>query len=224
MPHYFQANGTAIPLPDSFADLVVTDPPFSINFDGRSSAYNRKKDNVVGAYLEISLEDIFPVVSEMVRILKPYGTLWIVMGWNNLRHWENAVAEHITITQIGHVIWKYQFGVYAKKKPVCSHYHLLVYTKGKRHWTWNQQDYDEDVWVIQRPYQVGGLKYPNKLPPEVAREMIIRSSNPGDLVVDPFAGSGTILKVAEEEDCIAIGGDLTNNNEHFWKTGKKEMK
>ena len=67
MPHYFQANGTSIPLPSSFADLIVTDPPFSINFDGRSSAYNRKKDNVVGAYLEISLEDIFPVVSEMVR-------------------------------------------------------------------------------------------------------------------------------------------------------------
>ncbi|KKK48299.1 hypothetical protein LCGC14_3146500, partial [marine sediment metagenome] len=197
------------PLPDSFADLVVTDPPFSINFDGRSSAYNRKKNNVVGSYLEMPIEDIFPAVSEIVRILKPYGTLWIVMGWNNLRHWENAVAEHITITQIGHVIWKYQFGVYAKKKPVCSHYHLLVYTKGKRHWTWNQQDYDEDVWVIQRPYQVGGLKYPNKLPPEVAREMIIRSSNPGDVVVDPFAGSGTTGAVARRLGRKAILIDVS---------------
>ncbi|KKK99319.1 hypothetical protein LCGC14_2633990, partial [marine sediment metagenome] len=35
---------------------------------------------------------------------------------------------------------------------------------------------------------------------------------------------GTIIKVAEKLECIAIGGDLTNNNEHFWKTGKKEMK
>ena len=217
MPHYFQANGTSIPLPSSFADLIVTDPPFSINFDGRSSAYNRKKDNVVGAYLEISLEDIFPVVSEMVRILKPCGTLWIVMGWNNLRYWEGAV-DLFGLTQIGHVIWKYQFGVYAKKRPVCSHYHLLVYTKSKRKWTWNQQDYDEDVWVIQRPYQVGGLKYPNKLPDEVAKEMIIRSSLPGDILVDPFAGSGTITKVAEKLECVAFGGDLINNNEHFWRT------
>jgi site-specific DNA-methyltransferase (adenine-specific) len=214
MPYYFQADGTKVPLPSEFADMVAADPPFGIDFDGRSSVYNRKKDNVLGTYLEIEIEEIEPAVGEMVRILKPTGSLWLVMGWNSLRFWENAAAK-FGLYQLGHVIWKYQFGVYTKKRPVTSHYHLLVFTKHRTRWTWNQQGYDEDVWVIKRPYQVGGLKYPNKLPDEVARQMIIRSSKPGDVVVDTFTGSGTIVKVAEECGRVGVGGDLANNK-LFW--------
>lgn len=215
MPEYFQSDAMNLPFGDSFVDAVITDPPFSINFDGRSSAYNRKKENVESAYAEMDIQEIYPSVKEIYRILKPTGTFWLVMGWNNLRHWENAI-ELLHMNQIGHVIWKYQFGVYAKKRPVCSHYHLLVYAKSKRKWTWNQQGYDEDVWVINRPYQVGGLKYPNKLPEQVAEEMIIRSCYEGDIVVDPFCGSGTIVKTAEKMGCIAYGGDLRRNIE-FWR-------
>ena len=214
-PFYFQSNGAAIPLPAGFADLVVMDPPFGINFNGRSSAYNRTKSNVLDIYVEIPVEDILPVISEVTRILKPTGSLWIAMGWNSLRFWENAAAQ-CNLHQLGHVIWKYQFGVYTKKRPVSSHYHLLVFTKSKHTWTWNQQGYDEDVWIINRPYQVGGLKYPNKLPEEIALQMIIRSSNPGDIVVDPFAGSGTIVKVAQQNDRIGIGSDLVDCK-IFWE-------
>jgi site-specific DNA-methyltransferase (adenine-specific) len=135
------------------------------------------------------------------------------MGWNNLYLWELFSQGYFN--QIGHVIWKYQFGVYTKRKPVTSHYHLLVYTKNNNHWTWNRQGYDEDVWIINRPYQKGGLKYPNKLPDEVAKQMIIRSSNEGDIVYDPFTGSGTIPKVARELGRVGIGSDLLNNKE-FW--------
>jgi site-specific DNA-methyltransferase (adenine-specific) len=210
---FFQSDAIELPLPDGSVDLIITDPPFGIDFDGKASNYNRNPDNVYNVYRELNLNNIPSIVYQFNRILKPYGSLWIVMGWNNLYLWELFSQGYFN--QIGHVIWKYQFGVYTKRKPVTSHYHLLVYTKNNNHWTWNRQGYDEDVWIINRPYQKGGLKYPNKLPDEVAKQMIIRSSNEGDIVYDPFTGSGTIPKVARELGRVGIGSDLLNNKE-FW--------
>lgn len=100
MPEYFQSDAMNLPFGDSFVDAVITDPPFSINFDGRSSAYNRKKENVESAYAEMDIQEIYPSVKEIYRILKPTGTFWLVMGWNNLRHWENAI-ELLHMNQIG---------------------------------------------------------------------------------------------------------------------------
>ena len=122
---FFQSDAIELPLPDESVDLIITDPPFGIDFDGKASNYNRNPDNVYNVYRELNLNNIPSIVYQFNRILKPYGSLWIVMGWNNLYLWELFSQGYFN--QIGHVIWKYQFGVYTKRKPVTSHYHLLVY-------------------------------------------------------------------------------------------------
>ena len=210
---YIQSNALNIPLPNESVKLVIADPPFGIKFTGKPSNYNRI--DYVAEYLEFDGEyQANQVISEIYRVLKPNGTLWLVMGWNSLSWWEMACGKYFP-QMLGHVIWKYQFGVYAKKRPVVSHYHLLIYTKNAKYWTWNQQGYDEDVWVINRPYRRGEKKYPNRLPDKVVENMIIRSSNPKDIIYDPFVGSGTTVRVANSLGRIGIGSDLQNNKE-FW--------
>jgi len=212
---YFQSDiRNSIPLVDNSIDVGLSDPPFSIDFDGRSSVYNRKKENVADGYQEFELEKILFVISEWKRILKQNGTFCLVMGWNALPHWNMEFLKQ-GFYQIGHVIWKYQFCVYTKKKPVTSHYHILFFAKNKNNYTWNQQGYDEDVWDIKRPYKKGGLKYPNKLPDKVVEEILIRISNKGDIVYDGFVGSGTIVKVCNRLGRIGIGSDIKYNKE-FW--------
>jgi len=196
---------------DVQADLVVTDPPFGINFTGTPTNYNRKP--TVGQYTELANEDIPVIVKNIYNSLKPQGSFWLIMGWNNLSIWETECKK--LFNQIGHVIWKYQFGVYTKRRPVTSHYHLLVYTKHKTIWKWNQQGYDEDVWTIKRDYQFNRIKYPNRLPERLVEEILKRSSDPGDLVLDPFCGSGTIPKVAYRMHRNAIGCDIQSNGD-FW--------
>ncbi len=215
MINYFQANSINIPLMSETVDLVIADPPFGIHYTGKPSNYNRKSA-FVGAYKEVSeqFELACYSIEEIHRVLKPTGTAWIIMGWNNLHRWEHW-GQILFRHQIGHVIWKYQFGVYAKKRPVVSHYHLLIFTKSDK-WTWNQQGYDEDVWYIKRPYIRGVDKYPNKLPPELLENIIKRSSNVGDVIYDPFVGSGTTVKTAQSMGRIAHGSDLVNNLS-FWK-------
>jgi len=216
---YFKADITkGLPIEDGSIDLVVADPPFNIKFNGKPGTYNRNKKNI-SSYQEYIEGLAEASASEIHRILKPKGSAWIVMGWNNLRVWENAFAE-VKFNQIGHVIWKYQFGVFTRIRPTTSHYHLLVYTKDAKKWTWNKVKwYDEDVWVIKRPYKFGGFKYANKLPDKLVEDIILRSSNKGDLVFDPFVGSGTTVRVANKLERMGIGSDLIDNSK-FWDLEK----
>lgn len=217
---YFQADiQKELPIETGSIDMVFADPPFNIKFDGKLGTYNRDSTNVK-KYLEYRDNLAEATAKEVKRVLKSDGTAWIVMGWNNLRIWECAFRD-LNFNQIGHVIWKYQFGVYTTKRPVTSHYHLLVYTKDKKRWTWNQHGYDEDVWFIKRQYKIGGNKYANKLPDELVRRAILRSSHEGDTVYDPFVGSGTTVKVAESINRIGIGSDILDNSE-FWRKPYEE--
>ena len=75
------------------------------------------------------------------------------------------VLTEAGFTTINHLIWKYQFGVFTKKKYVTSHYHILFVVKNPARYTFNKIDhYPEDVWVINREYWKGKKKTPTKLP------------------------------------------------------------
>ena len=213
---YFQADIIeGLPIEDESVDLVVADPPFNLKFNGKLGTYNRKKKNIF-SYQEY-VEGLAEASSKEVhRVLKPKGSAWVVMGWNNLRVWENAFAE-VKFNQIGHAIWQYQFGVFTTIRPVTSHYHILIYTKDKKKWTYNKQKwYDEDIWYYKRPYKFGGFKYANKLPNRLVERIIKTGSNKGDVVFDPFVGTGTTVRVAGRLGRRGIGSDLLDNSK-FWR-------
>ena len=213
---YFTADiFKGIPLEDKSVDLFVADPPFNIKFDGRLGTYNRRKDRIQ-AYQEYMDGMAEKTAEESHRLLKEKGSAWIVMGWNHLRVWENAFKD-VGFHQIGHVIWQYQFGVFTKIRPTTSHYHILVYTKHKKKWTYNKQKhYDEDIWYYKRKYKVGGIKYANHLPEELVERIIRTGSNEGDTVYDPFVGSGTTVRVANRINRDGIGSDILDNSV-FWE-------
>ncbi|MEM2273049.1 MAG: DNA methyltransferase, partial [Candidatus Bathyarchaeia archaeon] len=139
---------------DVKADLIFADPPFGINFKGNLETYNRRPDAI--SYVEVPKEEYPKFIREMVNwcynALKPNGCMWLVSGWNNLRHVLDAV-EDAGFVQLNHIIWKYQFGVFTRRRFVTSHYHLLLLVKDEEDYTFNKPEhYPEDVWIIKRPY------------------------------------------------------------------------
>lgn len=68
-----------------------------------------------------------------------------------------------------------------------------------------------DWWEINQVKNVSKSDNPHScpIPEEVARRIILSTTNEGDLIVDPFAGSGTILKVAKELNRNFIGIELS---------------
>jgi site-specific DNA-methyltransferase (adenine-specific) len=199
-------------VPDGAVNLIVTDPPFAIDFKAQRLNYNRTGSNVLEGYHEIPKEEYGEFtrrwIAEAARVLSPAGSMYIFSGWNRLRDILEGI-DAAGFTTINHLIWKYQFGVFTKKKYVTSHYHILFVAKDPKQYTFNKIDhYPEDVWVINREYWKGRKKTPTKLPSELVKKILCYSSNPGDLVLDPFLGSGTVAVVARQEGRHFLGFEV----------------
>ena len=204
-------------IPDGKIDLVVTDPPFAINFKAKKANYNRTASRVLSGYNEITKENYYEFtlnwMSQCFRILKESGGMYVFSGWNNLADILNAIEEIGFIT-VNHIIWKYQFGVVTNRKFVTSHYHCLYICKNDKKRKFfpyerfskeekNNQGRSlhykdkEDVWEIKREYWTGDEKTPTKLPAEIIKKLLQYSSEEGDLVFDPFLGSGQTAVVSK---------------------------
>ncbi len=194
-------------VPDGSVDLIVTDPPFAIDFSGLKGNYNRTRERVIPGYCEVESDDYLHFsetwMREAYRALTDSGSMYVFSGWNRLKEILIALDRSRFVTK-NHIIWKYQFGVFTKRKFVTSHYHLLFVVKDPRNYTFNKIDhYPEDVWRINREYWKGTVKTPTKLPLALVKKIIRYSSNEGDVVLDPFLGSGT----------VAVGAAVLNR--HF---------
>jgi site-specific DNA-methyltransferase (adenine-specific) len=199
-------------VPDGSVDLVITDPPFAIDFRPQRNNYNRTGSRVVEGYREIAAEDYLAFTTEWMgqafRLLRPSGTLYVFSGWNRLRDVLQALDE-TGFTTINHLIWKYQFGVFTKKRYVTSHYHLLFAAKDRKRYFFSKAEhYPEDVWVINREYWTGKRKTPTKLPLALVKKILSFSSRRGDLVLDPFLGSGTVAVAAKEMGRHYLGFEI----------------
>ena len=191
-------------------DLVFTDPPYGINGAALDQHYNRDESRVVPGYIDIDPQDYRDFctdwIGECTRILKPTGSIYIVSGYSNLHHILNALHAS-GLREINHLIAEYSFGVYTRNKWVSSHYHILYWGKSKKTY-FNGQARSTDtgesyrdrlsVQKLVREYQPGTTKNKNQLPVSFVEKFIEYSSQPGDLVVDPFAGSFSTGRAANK--------------------------
>ena len=227
--------GMAARLPDQSVDLVLTDPPFGIEFQAKKANYNRKGSRVLQGYNEVKGIDYLDFtrqwLGEVRRVLKPTGSLYIFSGWNYLKDLLIALDD-LDFNLVNHLIWKYQFGVVTTRKYVTSHYHVLFvsldekqrkffpyarYAKDAQHPDGGSAHYKdkEDVWNIPREYWTGDLKTPTKLPAELIRKILAYSSEPGDLVLDPFLGSGQTAVVSHLEGRRYVGFEVVKEYFEF---------
>lgn len=119
-------------MPAGIVDLVITDPPFAIEFGPQRSNYNRTHSRVLSGYREIKADEYLDFtlawMAQVFRVLKESGSAFVFSGWNNLKDILIA-ADEIGFTTVNHIIWKYQFGVVCKRRFVTSHYHCLYLCK-----------------------------------------------------------------------------------------------
>jgi site-specific DNA-methyltransferase (adenine-specific) len=210
-------------------DLIITDPPYGIRGDTLHKHYNRDESPVISGYVEIPEEEYgeFSLrwITEAERILRPGGSAYIVSGYSNLYHILHALRT-TSLKEINHLVWKYNFGVWTRRKFISSHYHILYYEKpggkrtfhletrygaGEKNETGGSLNYQdrEDVWVINREYKPGQVKNKNELPVQLLTKMILYSSNEGDLVCDLFLGGGSTARAAIGLNRRAVGFEIS---------------
>jgi len=214
---------------ESTIDLVFADPPFNL---GKNYGHGVNDSLADEHYLGWCARWI----GECVRVLKPGGAIYLfnLPRWNvELGHRlneEGMLFRHWIAIDI-----KYSLPIPGRLYP--SHYSLLYYTKGKprfferprmpvpicRHCGGDIKDYGghraklnpaglnvADVWTDIPPVRHNSTKRrsANELSIKLLRRVLSISTRPGDLVFDPFGGSGTTYVAAEETHRHWIGVEL----------------
>lgn len=216
---------------DDSVDLIVTDPPFAIDFSASPQNYNRDSTKVIDSYHEVLDNEYYQFthdwMSEAYRVLKKSGSMYVFSGWNHLEDILRCLRE-LNFYTVNHIIWKYQFGVNCTKRFISSHYHILYVCKNE-----NKREFNtyarygkndvipftkrnarysdmEDVWIINRENWPKHMKTATKLPREIIEKILSYSGKKGDLVVDPFVGCGQVAFVAKNMDMNYIAFEISN--------------
>lgn len=215
-------------IPDESIDAIITDPPFGIDFKSTKANYNRNPKKVIPGYKEIKVKNYAEFTDEWMdeceRVLKPNGTMMIISGYNNMNIILNCAAFRFEL--INQIIWKFQFGVYTKNKFVTSHYNIFYFGKPKKKhnfydpfedFTKTSYGFRESVWDIKREYWPGDKTTPTKLPLKLCQKMITYTTKPGDMILDPFAGSGQIPYTAKAMNRKYIAFEIVKEYYDFAK-------
>jgi len=213
-------------------DLVFTDPPYGIRGDQLDTHYNRDDSKVIPGYVDVPNDEYGSWcrawIHECERVLRPGGSMYIVSGYSNLHHILTALHE-TQLEEINHVIAQYTFGVYTKRKWVSSHYHVLFWSKkekGQQKRTFNTHcrfadttdSYNDrlSVQILPREYKTGEIRNNNQLAESFIEKFIAYSSNPGDLVLDPFGGSFSTGRAAVTLGRRFVGFELNAHAYHHF--------
>ena len=159
---------------------------------------------------------IRPRLEQAYRLLKPTGSLYFHIDYREVHYckiWLDQIFGRDCF--LNEIIWAYDYGGKPKSHWPAKHDNILFYVKDPRHYTFNVDEIEREPYMA--PGLVGPEKasrgklptdtwwhtiiatngkektgYPTQKPLGIVNRIITASSNPGDLVMDFFAGSGTV--------------------------------
>jgi site-specific DNA-methyltransferase (adenine-specific) len=211
--------------PAESVQLVFADPPFNIGY-----VYDKYADDLPDAeYVAWSKA----WMQACQRILRPDGSFYIAIGAEfaaDVRMLGRELGLHLR----NWIIWRYNFGQATQAKFARSHVHIFYFTKDARRFTFNDHllrfpsarhtEYQDlranpegrvpdDVWD-EFPRVCGTFReragfHGCQMPEALLMRIIMASSNPGEIVLDPFIGSGTTAAAAKRLGRQYVGVDLS---------------
>jgi site-specific DNA-methyltransferase (adenine-specific) len=178
-------------MPSNSVDFILTDPPYLVNYrdrDGRSIQNDAKAD-----WLK-------PAMREAYRVLKQDRVAVMFYGWTKVDAFFDA-WKSAGFQPVGHLVFR---KTYSSQSRFFSYQHEQAYLLAKGRPPLPKQPLAD---VIDMPYS-GNKLHPTQKP-VVALAPLVRSFTlPGELVLDPFAGSGSSCAAALLTDRKYIGVEL----------------
>ena len=206
-------------LPEKSIDLIFADPPYNLQLSQELWRPNfTKVDAVNDTWDQFSSFDEYDVftrnwMTACRRVLKDTGTLWVIGSYHNIYR-VGRILQDLGFWILNDVVW-------VKTNPMpnfrgvryTNAHETLIWAqkeKGARY-TFNYQDmkaFNDDLqmrsdWVIplctgaERVKLNGHKAHSTQKPEALLYRVILSSSNPGNVVLDPFFGTGTTGAVAK---------------------------
>jgi len=225
-------NGDALKvlktLPDNSVDLVFADPPYNMSKKSGLAWKYSKHVTMQESWDMFSKDDYFKFnkewLAECFRVLKHGGSLWVSGSFHNIF----IIQEFFQDIKINNsIVW---FKPNAQPNITCRFFtesteHLIWASKngnGKKwkfNYDWSKQIEDpinpkgkqtRNVWSISltpKKEKWAGV-HPTQKPFELLKRIILSCTDEGDVILDPFVGSGTTSAVAKYYGRNSIGIEL----------------
>ncbi len=221
-------------------DLIFADPPYFLSNGGISVHSGRmvsvdKADWDKGMPLEKKLDYNRRWIRLCKNVLKDDGTIWISGTLHNI-YFIGVALELEGFSIINNITWKKlnpppnistRAFTHSTETILWARKQLSATKKGKH--LFNYQDMKEinggkqmkDVWdyALTKPSEKRYGKHPTQKPLELLERIILSSSKPSDLILDPFCGSGTTGIAAFKHNRRFVGID--NEKEYLKLTEKR---
>ncbi len=190
-------------------DLIYIDPPYNTGKSQKihGKSYSDSYSNYLGF--------LGPRLIEACRILKGTGSMFVHLDYREV-HYIKVELDKIFGREcfMNEIIWAYDYGGRAKKRWSAKHDNILWYVKNPKDYTFNFDEMDRipymapglvgpekaargktptDVWwhTIVPTNGRERVGYPTQKPLGILDRIVKVHSNPDDIILDFFAGSGT---------------------------------
>ena len=200
-PRYALHHGDCIAilatLPEGSVDLVVTDPPYVCAYRDRAG---RRVAN------DNHAEWIAPAFAEIHRVLKPDSFCVSFYGWSHIDRFMIA-WKAAGFTPVGHIVWPKRY-ISRCGYLAAQHEAAFLLAKGSP-----ARPY-EPLPDVQPWHYTGNRHHPTEKAVPVLAPLIASFSRPGELVLDPFAGSGSTGLACAALDRRFVGIELDEGHVH----------
>lgn len=227
-------------IPAGSIDMTFADPPFNLN-----KKYNSYKDQKT---LESYLHWCKQWLTEMVRVTKPTGSIFVhnIPKWltyyaaflNDMADFKHWISWDAMSTPLGKTLMPTHYGIlfYAKDKKSNKFYEVRHPHKRCRKCNVLLKDYGgkkaglhpfgplvSDVWTDLHRIKHGKNrdKHPCQLPETVLERLILMTTDEGDVVLDPFNGTGTTVIAAKRLGRKYIGIEL---DKHYVSIAEEKLR
>lgn len=208
--------------PDNSVECIITDPPYNLlDFDDIQTDVTIKRD-VDWDKKEIEINNI---MKQFERILKDGGTFLIFCSDRQLGKYIDYCNKSKTLKYSNTLVWVDRLGhpnvrqrSFSNHSQYIAFGHKEIEQKYTFNWLgekkmWNVLNYNGCTSFEYGKAQNGRLGewvgHPTQKPTKLMRHLIQIVSNKDDIIIDPFAGSGTTLLCAKQLDRRWVGIELS---------------
>lgn len=182
------------------ANLVITDPPYNVNYEG--TAGKIKNDNMAADKFYQFLFDAF---SNMANVMADDASIYVFHADTEGLNFRKAFAD-AGFYLSGCCIWKKQSLVLGRSPYQWQHEPVLYGWKKKGKHQWYTGRKESTIWEFDKPKRNGD--HPTMKPVPLLAYPIRNSSMANSVVLDPFGGSGSTLIACEQTDRICLTIEL----------------
>jgi modification methylase len=205
-------------LPDACIDMIFADPPYNLQLGGELFRPEGSRVDAVDddwdKFDTFAAYDQFTSawLKEAFRILKPNGTLWVIGSYHNIFRVGTALQDE-GFWILNDIVWRKANPMpnFRGTRFTNAHETMIWASKGeKAKYTFNyktMKSLNDELqmrsdWLIpicggQERLKRGGKKaHPTQKPEALLYRVMLASTQPGDVVLDPFFGTGTTGAVA----------------------------